>query len=579
VTAPPAALLARARVPAILVLGALVLTTWFGSVPPGLAPAVPALGLALVTLTGLRGLRAPRPHPETLLVSAVALAYRLPALRHPWGFVNKDGAYGAFAALRILEGHRPAPAFTEGAAYQGTLKAHLAALLARLTGSADLSLLLVGAGVLLSLVFVVSSMALARRIGGRTAAAATGLYLALGPKFVTTFSLSGVGQYVEILALGGLALALLARLLEEPSGGGDGLRLGLGVALGAAFWQQPVAVGYVLAAAAALLPRAETWRDPRMLLVPAGLFLGVLPALVWNAQHGWATFDLLGRGGADLRWQVEALPRSLWRTLTIAFPILAGLSPGHPWAGSAPVRGVATGLVPAVFLLHAWRERRALARALTGRGVATPVLPLFLFLASLLVFWATASGRIYWRPRYLLPVVAATAVALGAIVAGVARRSRPLAAGLLIPLLGLNVAGMAPRLGESAGTQHGYQAFLRSLEEKGIRTGYADFSLAAPVTMFSAERIVISSRLGPTPAYEPDAHTRKVEAEGPDAFLLRPQDDVEGFAALLRGLGVSFSFDGQPSPVFHRLSRRVRVEEVRGFFAPEPAAEDPAAPF
>jgi hypothetical protein len=567
-------------VAACLALATLTLTTWFGGVPTGLAPAAPLLGLALASLPGLRRLRPPRPHPETLLVGALALAYRLPALLHPWGFVNKDGAYGAFAALRILEGQRPAPVFTEGAIYQGTLKAHLAALFSWATGCRDFSLLLVVASVLLSLVFVAASMALARRIAGRAAAAATGLYLALGPKFLTTFSLNGVGQYVEVLALGGLALALLARLLGEPApaAGGEGLRFTIGAALGAAFWQQPVAVGYLLAAAAALLPRSETWRDRRMLLVPAGLLVGVLPVLVWNAQHDWATGDILGRGGAGLRGQMAALPHSAGRTLTIAFPILAGLSPGHPWAENPVARGVAWALLPAVILLYAWRERRALAQGVAGRGVTAPVLPLLLFLASLLVFWATASGRIHWRPRYLLPLLAATAVGLGVVVASAARRSRPLAAGLLVPLLAVNAAGMVPRLRESAGIQEAYRTLLRSLEEKGIRTGYADFSLAAPVTMFSAERIVISSRLGPTPAYEPDAHTRKVEAEGPDAFLLRPQDDVEGFAALLRGLGVSFSFDGQPSPVFHRLSRRVRVEEVRGFFAPEPA-EDPAAPF
>ena len=58
-----------------------------------------------------------------------AVLRRLPALVHPWGWVNTDGAYGAFVALHLLEGERPAPVFTEGASYQGTLKGHLAALL------------------------------------------------------------------------------------------------------------------------------------------------------------------------------------------------------------------------------------------------------------------------------------------------------------------------------------------------------------------------------------------------------------------------------------------------------------------
>ena len=71
------------------------------------------------------------------------------------------------------------------------------------------------ASLLLYLVFVAASMALARRVFGRGAALVTGLYLALSPKFLTTFSLNCVGQYVDVLALGGVALALLARLLDD----------------------------------------------------------------------------------------------------------------------------------------------------------------------------------------------------------------------------------------------------------------------------------------------------------------------------------------------------------------------------
>ena len=65
-------------------------------------------------------------------------------------------------------------------------------------------------------------MALARRLGGRLAALVAGLYLALSPRFLTVFSLNCTGQYVEILALGMLALALVARVLDEWPEGLDG---------------------------------------------------------------------------------------------------------------------------------------------------------------------------------------------------------------------------------------------------------------------------------------------------------------------------------------------------------------------
>ena len=194
----------------------------------------------------LRPLSRPRPRPETLAVLAIALLYRLPAVIHPWGWVNTDGAYGAFIALRLLAGARPAPVFTLGASYQGTLKGHLAALFSLVSGAEDLSRMLVLASLLLDLLFIAATMTLARRIGGRAAALASGLYLALGPKFLTVFSLNSVGQYVDVLALGGLALALLASLLQDEPSPRDRLRaLAVGLLLGAAFWQQPVATCYV----------------------------------------------------------------------------------------------------------------------------------------------------------------------------------------------------------------------------------------------------------------------------------------------------------------------------------------------
>ena len=95
---------------------------------------------------------------SALACLALALLYRAPALRDPWGFVNKDGAFVAFVALHLLQGVRPAPVFTEGANYQGTLKGHLAALLSLISGCQDFSLLMLLASLLLYLGFMVATM-------------------------------------------------------------------------------------------------------------------------------------------------------------------------------------------------------------------------------------------------------------------------------------------------------------------------------------------------------------------------------------------------------------------------------------
>ncbi|HEY6554895.1 MAG TPA: hypothetical protein VI669_16185, partial [Vicinamibacteria bacterium] len=121
---------------AIVLLLTATLVSWFAAWPRFVPPAVPA-GLLVATLAFRFGRAASwprRPRAETVACLVLATLYRLPALKDPWGFVNKDGAYGAFVALHIQQGQRPAPVFTEGANYQGTLKGHLGALIGRVCG-------------------------------------------------------------------------------------------------------------------------------------------------------------------------------------------------------------------------------------------------------------------------------------------------------------------------------------------------------------------------------------------------------------------------------------------------------------
>jgi hypothetical protein len=605
---------------AAALVGALVLliTTWFGGWPRGLPVFVPLLVLAGLLAWPLRKtwpLPLPRPAVSTLVCLVIALVYRAPALLHPWGWVNRDGAYGAFVALHLLRGVRPAPAFTEGANYQGTLKGHLAALLSLVTGVDDLSWLMVAASVVLSLVFLVSTMALARRLGGEPAAWICGLCLALGPRFLTVFSLNCVGQYVDVLALGGVALALCARLLDGGSErlhlhfrtsryacrskvpGGDcgaghepgsspspgpperGTHFLIGLLLGAAFWQQPVALSYIATVALVLALRRASWRWDGWPVLALGIAVGVLPVIVWNLQNAWASGDILGREPSELKAQIDALPYLVRRAVTVSFPILAGMSPAHPWTDVPLLRPAISALIPLAFLAYLALRGRVLWDGLRRGTPSAALLPPLLTLACLALFWSVASGRVYWRPRYLLPLLAPLALHLGVVLGALWRRSptvgRPTAALLLAGILAVNVAGMLPRLQASGEIAAPYERLVRSLRDKGIRTGYSDFTLSAPVTMFTAEEIVLSPALGPTPAYESELHARTVRENGPDAFVLIPQDDPQLFAAALQRLGVTYVLDTDPVPIFYRLSRRVPVEEVAGFRGGEVAAEAP----
>jgi hypothetical protein len=161
-------------------------------------------------------------------------------------------------------------------------------------------------------------------------------------------------------------------------------------------------------------------------------------------------------------------------------------------------------------------------------------------------------------------VTAAAAVFFGTVVAWLWARTRLAAALLTVVALGFNAVGMLPRLIESAAIARWYRGLVQAVESTGIRTGYADFSIAAPVTMFTRERVLLSPALGPTPAYESEAHASRVAREGPEGFVLRPQDDPGPLAAWLTANGVGFQLVREPVPIFHGLTRRVAVEEVRG---------------
>src|SRR5262249_54962744 len=155
-------------------------------------------------------------------------------------------------------------------------------------------------------------------------------------------------------------------------------------------------------------------------------------------------------------------------------------------------------LFPGLLLAYLVLEGRRLGRSFHAGDSDPAVLPPLMTLACLGLFWSVAAGHVYSRPRYLLPLVAAAAVHLGVAVARLVARSRLLgaaAAVFLAALLAINVAGTLPRLRASADLAGYYRGLVRALEDKGIRTGYADFSLAAPVTMFTAERIVLSPAL------------------------------------------------------------------------------------
>jgi hypothetical protein len=563
---------------------------WFSERLTALPLTVPLAGMAVCVLAwwlrmgrrafadaagDIRSCLRWRPHWETGLCLLLAVASRLPAILHPWAWANREAAYAGFPALRICASVRPGPVFAEGAPYMGTLKGHLAAALALLTRSADFSLLLVLTSLFLYAVCIAATMSVARRIAGRAAAIATGLYLALSPPFVTVFSVNSLGQYVDLLALGGLSLALLARLLDERLSGraSRGWHFAIGLTLGVAFWQQPLAVVYIAVVTVAYLLRARRVRDPWSWYAVAGFCLGVFPVAIWNWEHAGATSEVVARTLTPL----SQAPALLHRLSAIALPLLMGAGRHVPLAQYAAVRVALMLAVPGLAIAFAIRSRRALRDALAGAPTAA-LLPLLLLLSNGIIVVAAIHGSQYERPRYVLPAVTATAIHLGVVIEWVWLRWRWLAVGALGVIVAWNAVGTLTRPFGGAKKEAFYRQLIAVLDAHGLCSGYADFSIAHPVTLFTAERILLSPRLGPTRAWESPRHAQRIGARGVDAIVLRPQDDPRALAQRLRELHVGFHLLQEPTPLFFGFSRPVTIEELSGQSSLADAEEDVVLP-
>ncbi len=232
---------------------------WFDAAaplrPPGLE-ALPAWLLSLPVAAGLglglarlrRELAGPLGPAGRGLLAALLLAtgLRLPlALAGAAGYVTSDGALSGIVALRALAG-REHFVFVPAVPYSGSLKSHLTAPLAAVLDPA-VAFALTSLGFYLA--YVAGVHALGRLVGDRSTATWAALYAALAPAFVTQYSLSNDGNYVEVLAFGAWALACVGAWLRSD---GEAPRLGLllaaGLFLGLGFWCHILAVMLALPA-------------------------------------------------------------------------------------------------------------------------------------------------------------------------------------------------------------------------------------------------------------------------------------------------------------------------------------------
>ena len=336
--------------------------------------AVAALLLAAVwwraRWPALRGPEVAGPRGGALLVVLLAFFFRLPlAWQGAVGYTTPDGSLSGIVALHARDGvaHH---VFVPSVPYSGSLKSHLTAPLAAVV---DPSRAFALVSVLFYALFVAALYRLGLLVGGGTTAVAAGLYAAFAPAFVTHYSLSNDGNYVEVLALGTWALLIAVRWWQEPESR-DTLALCAGLLLGLAFWCHILAIIHV--AAVGLVLVAAGWRSLRSWLLGAlGGVVGAFPSLLWNARNGWESFRYLLPGGQAVG-TLESGPGPLGRALRMAadqWPVLLGYDPGYPPVADRVLAALAWAAVGLTVAAVAWAARAARADG----AVALRVLLLF----------------------------------------------------------------------------------------------------------------------------------------------------------------------------------------------------------
>lgn len=530
----------------------------FLSVLPRLALLPPALVAALVWLRGRWGVLAGEPlgraRSGLLLILALTFFFRLPIVTEgAAGAVTPDGALSGIVALHARDGVERL-VFVPHVPYSGSLKSHLTAPLALFIDPAR-------AFALVSVLFYVGYVAglhrLALLVAGPRAALLAALYAAFSPAFVTRYSLSNDGNYVEVLALGTWALWLAVRWTrEEPARGR--LALVAGLFLGLGFWCHILAVIPALAVVF-LFALVARWRaTPSLLGFGCGWLVGYAPGLLWNLANDWLSFLYLvpgeARAGETSAQGLAAVTSGLGRKLALMvsdqWPVLMGYDPGYPPAVDRLLLGIAWIGVLAALVGGGHAAWRAV------RERSWPLAALVLFGAVNLAVALLGLPHLPGNPRYILFLMSVVPIFLAATFGEGKRR---------LVLLVLVATGATASFAQVPGTLRSdarWRQFVAALEAEGVRWCFTDFYLATKINFLSGERVVCSAKLGPTTTEYFFAYREAVDRAPEAAIVAVNRTSAGRIERRLEKLGVSYERRDLMKPVLLRLSRKVDPKEL-----------------
>jgi hypothetical protein len=186
-----------------------------------------------------------------------------------------------------------------------------------------------------------------------------------------------------------------------------------------------------------------------------------------------------------------------------------------------------------------------------------PVLRAALCLAAVnVVVVLAALPYLPGNPRYLLFLFAPLAILLARLLR--APRARPVFAALVA----LGALGSLAQVPGAFGADRRWRDLVATLQAADERWCYSDFYLATKINFLSGERVICSSKLGPTTTEYFFGYREEVERAPYAAYVAVNDDNADKLERRLQRLGVRYQRLDLMKPVLLRLSRKVDPEEL-----------------
>lgn len=226
--------------------------------------------------------------------------------------------------------------------------------------------------------------------------------LVMGPPVIQIWGMKNRGGFIETTCALTICLWICARPVKGPMPSLD--KLILGIIIGLAIWSQPISLvwgvvitGYVL------------WQDtsfsvkalPRSLvLMAAGIFIGLLPLINLNYLFNFNTFKVLGQGEAVGGVDLGRMGR-FHEMLVAGFPRLLGLK--EQWSNDWVLWAPAARILYLLFLLPCiWASVKIVLDFLRTRKIGPEMLVLVVAAAVIGANIVSSWGNFQGEPRRLL---------------------------------------------------------------------------------------------------------------------------------------------------------------------------------